>query len=290
MKSLALLFLLSSCASFVNVSTGYKPTVYTRMSNSIFFQNPAKVKNIYIKTSNLTGYSEFSNFKNKISKDLSQEYTIVSNPDLADVIFDVKIRQFSEISEKVIQNIERYWQYNDSSEQTTIKEIGKNGFSISDDSVSIGDAQNGNLGSSSKDLSNDSVLSKFLQNDFISGLSVGGVAGFFVTSSSPIGAVIGGMFGGGSSLALQKYTKEKSFMATIDIDISEKVSQNVSYEEKYLHKQDDNGMRWHNTKYEESFVHKRVKMFGVVKKAILNHQSAAEILSSKLSSSFAEGI
>ncbi len=272
----------------MNLTTSYKPNVYTRTSSAIFFQNPSKVKRIYIKTSNLTGYSEFSNFRNKVATSLSKKYEIVEIEDLADVIFDLKIVQFSEVSGKVIANIERYWQYNDTSEQTTIKEVGKTGFTISDDNVSIGDAQNGNLGT--REASQSGVLVKMAQNDLISGLAIGGISGFYISGSNPIGAFIGGMIGGGISLTMQKYTQEKAYMATMEIDVAQKMPKGIVYEEKYLHKQDDNGMHWYNTQYQENALHKRVKMFGVVKQSVLNQSDAAGILSEKLAISFADGV
>ena len=279
---------LQSCGTFVNLTNHSKTKVYTRSSSTVFLTNPENISKVYIKVSNITGFEGFLRAGGVIKNDIAKKYQVVENIADADLFLDIKIRSFSSIPQKVIENIERYWQYNDTAESTTIKEVGRAGFSISDDNVSIGDAQSSNLGV--RDQSGDGMINKMITNDLTSGLAIGGVLGFTLSGGNPVGGAIGGMFGAGISMSMQHFTDPKSYLVTVDISIAEKIPQEVIYNEKYLHKQDDNGMRWYDVQYKKSNLQKRIKLFGVVKRTLMNPDLACDVLTDKIANAISNGI
>ncbi|QED23841.1 complement resistance protein TraT [Candidatus Deianiraea vastatrix] len=90
------------------------------------------------------------------------------------------------------------------------------------------------------------------------------------------------MIGGTLSFVSQNSTKPKIYIATVDIEIGQKVDNQVVYEEKYLHRQDDNGMRWHNIKSTDNKNYMRTKMYAVTKRTLLDIDSASSILVGKI--------
>jgi len=287
---LILIFTLSACGAGINLAHHSKPTSYTRSSNSIFIKNPDKIKTIYIVLKNYTSYDSFSEISKNIYTKLNGKYEIAKNIEDADLVFYLNIRHFSQMKNKTMENIEKYWQYYDTSDSATMKEINPNSFAISDESVAVTDIQNGAKPTTVSRMQDDGIITKITQNDFISGMTLGGFMGFWIAHSNPIGATIGAMIGGATSFTAQSATLPKTYMSTVDIEISQKMNFTINYEEKYIHKQDDNGMRWHSLPTSNNRNYSRIKMYAVVTKAMLSDINASQMLAEKLTNAISNGI
>lgn len=286
------LFFLVSCGATVNIARDITTETRIRSSHSIFIAEPDKIKTVCIIIKNPTQYADFDKIKEIVKTKLSQKYTIVNNGDSADLVVYVNIKQFTKINHLVMENIDKYWQYSDSTDVVTMKDINQSSFSIADGSVNVTDNDRGGGGGGRGEISNPEagILTKIVQNDFASGMSIGGVLGYWAYSASPIGAAIGAMIGGTMSYAAQTTTVPSVYMTTIDLQFSRKIDMFLQYNEKYVHRQDDNGMRWVNFTKPDNKIHYRNKLYITVRRSILGAQSAVEKTVSELSNAIINSI
>lgn len=283
-------FILSGCGAMINLSKNGRVNSYIRTSNSIFIQNQKKNKKVFLIIKNATSYNNFNNIQKEIKSKASKDIIFVDDESSADSVIYLNIRQFISISKNTFENIEKYWNYFDISDAATIKETNANSFAIIDGQVGVTDVQQGAAkvgGSPQKE--DISIISKISKNDFMSGMILGGTIGFWIVSN-PIGAVLGGMVGGATSFTAQDMTEPSIYMTVIDLQISQKVSSSIEYNEKYIHKQDDNGMRWHNFKSMSNFNHNRIKMYSIIKRSVLGSAKASNLSSEKIAEAIANMI
>ena len=282
--------MLNGCGTVVNLMQHGKTEVRVRNSTSVFIPELHKVKSVHIICKNPTPYSEFNNITRIIQEKLAGKYKIVNN-DSADLTIHCNVRHFAQIPNSTIENIDKYWQYTDSTDISTIKEINQNSFGIMDGSVGVTDIENAKIANmSNKGNENTSIIAKIAQNDFASGMSLGGLAGFWLFNSTPVGAIIGGMVGGTASFTSQHQTLPVTYMATLDVQITRKTNNIVTYNEKYVHKQDDNGVRWANFSTSDNKLHYRTRIYTTIKKSMLKSPEAAKTAVEKLSESIANSI
>lgn len=286
-KLLLIIFLhicLVSCGAITNFIQHRKPESYTRFSSSIFIDNFDDIRRVAIVARNGTSYDSFRGLKNEIISSIDTSYKIVSSPKNADVIIYVTVKQFTKLPQAAADKMTKYWSYLESSNVTNIKEIEKGSFAIAEKGFAFSDG-NG-IRSASEGSKDNSIIGKMSSNDFISGMILGGAAGFAINET--LGAsLIGGFLGGGISYAMQSMTAPVVYFTVADVQISKKIKYNIKYEEKYIHKQDDNGIRWHNHKTSVNRLNYRTKVYALVKTSMLGYDKGAQISVGKLGSAIA---
>ncbi|QED23840.1 hypothetical protein [Candidatus Deianiraea vastatrix] len=178
--SVLLALFLASCGASVNFMQYGEQVSYTRTSSSIFIKNKSSVKKIFIVLQNGTPYSEFNDISDIIKTKIGNKYIVTDSVSDADLVIHLNVRQFTRIEPETMSNIEKYWQYTETTDNLTLSDINATTFGIAHDGVVISDAKSGkiNIPSGGSQKADQGIISKLATNDFLSGMSIGGLQVF----------------------------------------------------------------------------------------------------------------
>lgn len=252
--TLVVILFLPSCTLVQRLSDVNKMSVEVKTSSPITFIHSKDGLTFDITTHDYTG--------NKIT------IPSTNTPHSDHVKVNIIIKSFSEVDEKMKNNIVHYWSVNDIIDQYGFNQ-NTSGLKIND-GIDIKDVK----------LEPPAIMSKIDATGMSVAVGIGSGIGYAISAASgaAYGAIIGGI---GGSLIDYRYQK-RHYVMIVDFIIEEKLSKTVSTTTKSIFKTSENTF---TEKYYQTNVDKEnhySKMFVIVSGYGLSHEEAIKISQERL--------
>ena len=234
---LIVLFILCSCNTISNLSKMYNNHNIVYNTNNIsLLQNRQATNNVYFKISNFSMSDEFfleQYFLEHIK--LNEKYNILSSPNNADIIVEIKIMTILPIDEKTVEKISKYWLYINATQSIIVDSPDKleanTTFLIDDSEVLLATGKGkhdlkGSHDNVSRSTKKGNRLFDQFGNDVLPGAVLGAsIMALFNFSPAAIG--IATVTGAGLGMITQELTSFEYNIAIVNITIKEKIK-NIS--------------------------------------------------------------
>ncbi|MBL0725566.1 MAG: hypothetical protein JJW01_01240 [Alphaproteobacteria bacterium] len=222
---LLLVFQLSGCGFVHNVAKLTRSNAVTYSLSELYIDNSEPSK-----TSILVKIVDIGCFKEKQLANVKLElidiikgmgYNIVDSISDANMIITLSFKNFSQISDKMLNSVEKYVHY----KEITGSIVTSHDKMIPND-VKLAMAGNGvSVSSSSGNTAYSGTVGFFtrlLQRDFSSGLALGMLGSFLIAGSNPVTLILGAAVGAVITVLLQIITITKSYSGSVSIRISKR--------------------------------------------------------------------